>query len=449
VPNTSLLIVEDYEPLVTLLRSTLSDEFDVTVAGSVEEASALIKGEAPRLVLLDLGLPPTSSPEQGLTLLRAMQQDGCRCKTVVCTGYSERHLAVRAVRYGAYDVLYKPLDLAILKTILMRAGWLAELEEEARRNAAGPMLGSEILDEIFETSPSMKPVQEAVEKLAMTDAPVLITGEGGTGRELIARAIHERSERAAKPFVPVVCGALPDALLEKELFGYEPDDASTPSSRKKGKVAAASGGTLFLDELGDLPADSHRTVLRLMEDQTRHADVRIMASSKESLQAIRERRLMQADDVYRHFAMHITVPPLRDRGDDIVVLGKLLLQRFSGQQSKPIIGLTSDAVEAMRICAWPGNVRELAARVQRGIVVAEGPYLNAADLDLQTDEPREGSISLKVNQQRIETDLIMKAFTLSRGNLSRAAQELGISRSTLYRRIRQYGLDRAVDANIS
>jgi DNA-binding NtrC family response regulator len=280
VPTTSLLIVEDYEPLVTLLKATLSDAFEVTVAGTAEEAFAVMKHKVPRLVLVDLGLPPGSSPEQGLTLLRAIQQNGHRCKTIVCTGYSEREWAVRAVRYGAYDVLYKPLDLAALKSILMRAAWLADLEEEAGRSIAEPIVGSTMSNDLFDSSVSMRPVQEAVEKLAMTDVPVLIRGESGSGRELIARAIHERSERAARPFVSVACGAVPGALFEQELFGYESTADRSSSSSHQGKVGAAKGGTLFFDELADLPAEAQRIIVRLMERETGRSDVRIVASSR-------------------------------------------------------------------------------------------------------------------------------------------------------------------------
>lgn len=449
-PKTSLLIVEDDEPVVTSLRSTLSDEFEVTVANDVEQASALIKRETPQLVLLDLGLSPKSSPEQGFHLLRALQRDGRRCKTVVCTGYSERELAVRAVRYGAYDVLYKPVDVTVLRGVLRRAGWLAELEDEACRDASDSMQGLDLLDEVIGTSLSMSPIQEAVRKVAMTEVPALITGESGTGKDLVARAIHERSERAAWPFVPVACGLIPPALFERELFGCEPDGAWPGSSRKRGKVELAKGGTLFLDEVSDLPAESQRTVLRLVEEQTERADVRILASAKRDAQAMSQGGRVQPD-LYRQLVAHINLPPLRERGDDVLVLAKLFLRRFAARQGESILGFTKNAAEAMRAHAWPGNVKELAARIQRGVVVAEGQYIEAADLELQKEEPgfREDSISLKVNQQRIETDLIMKAFTLSRGNLSRAAQELGISRSTLYRRIRQYGLDRAADANLS
>lgn len=448
MPKTLLLIVEDYEPIVTLLRSTLHDEFDVTVAGTVEQASVLIKRATPQLVLLDLGLPPHSSPEQGLSLLRAMQLNGCRCKTVVCTGYSERDLAVRAVQYGAYDVLYKPLDLAALRGILMRARWLVELEEEARQDTPDSMPGSDLLDQMLGSSLGMRPVQEAIRKLAMSDMPVLITGESGTGKKLIARAIHEQSERATQRFVPVACGAIPGMLFDAELLGSESDGDSAAPSRKRGKLESAKGGTLFFDEVEDLPPDSQRTVLRAMEEQAERADVRIMASSKRSPQAIRGNGLIQPD-LYRRFVMHISLPALREHGDDVSVLGKIFLRRFAFQQDKSILGFTKEASDAMRAHAWPGNIRELAARIQRAVVVAGGEYLDVTDLDLQKNEPQQDSISLKVNQQRIETDLIMKAFTLSRGNLSRAAQELGISRSTLYRRIRQYGLGRAADANMS
>ncbi len=447
--KTSLLIVEDYEPIVSLLQSTLSDEFHVMVADSVEQASLLIEREAPRLVLLDLGLPPKSSSEQGFRLLRAMQRDGSRCKTIVCTGYSERGLAVRAVRYGAFDVLYKPIDLSILKGVLRRAGWIAELEDEAREDGINPERGSDHTESIIGTSLDMRSIHEAVRQVAMTDVPVLIIGESGTGKELVARAIHERSARAAEAFVPVACSVIPGALYEAELFGYEPDSESPQAFRKMGKVESAKGGTLFLDEVTNVPAHSQETVVRVL-DQRAGADVRILASSKHDPNTVVEEGLVRSD-LLRQFPVHINLPPLRERGDDVLTLARIFLRRFAAQQSKPILGFAKDAGEAMRSYAWPDNVRELAGRVQRAVVVAEGQYIQAADLDFQRSEPlsQEDSISLKVNQQRIETDLIMKAFSLSRGNLSRAALELGISRSTLYRRIRQYGLDRAADAAVS
>jgi two-component system NtrC family response regulator len=450
VPKTSLLIVEDYEPIVTLLQSTLSDEFHVMVADSVERASLLIERETPRLVLLDLGLPPKSSPEQGFRLLHSIQRSGGRCKTIVCTGYSERDLAVRAVRYGAFDVLYKPIDLSILRAILRRAGWLAELEQEARQDGLDPVQASDHIEEIMGTSSSMAPIQEAVRQAAMTDVPILIIGETGTGKEFIARAIHERSRRASAPFVPLACGVVPHALFEAELFGDGSVCDSPGAHGKEGKLESAKHGTLFLDDVADVPAESQETILRVLEQQSKEADVRIVASSKHDPKAAMEEQRFQSE-LYQRFPVHITLPPLRERGEDVSVLAKMFLRRLAGQHSKSIIGFTKDALDAMRAHAWPDNVRELAGRVQRAVVVAEGEYIEPSDLDLQKSEQgvQEDSISLKVNQQRIETDLIMKAFTLSRGNLSRAAQELGISRSTLYRRIRQYGLDRTADVAVS
>lgn len=450
MPKPSLLIVEDYEPIVTLLQSTLSDEFDVMVTESVEQASLLIERESPRLVLLDLGLPPKCSPEQGFSLLRSMQRSGSRCKTVVCTGYSERHLAVEAVRYGAFDVLYKPIDLSVLRAILRRAGWLAELEQEARQDGVEPAQAFDHIEEIMGTSSAMVPIHEAVRQAAMTDVPVMITGEPGTGREFIARIIHQRSARANRPFVPVACGVLPPALLEGELFGAEPGIAGSGAGGKSGKLASAEGGTIFFDDVSHMPAESGEILLRVFERPSEQGGVRIVASSSyESMASMEEHR--RTPDLSRRFPMHITVPPLREREEDIPVLAKMFLRRLADERSTPIVGFTKGALDAMRVHAWPDNVRELAGRVQRAMVVAEGPHIEPSDLDLQSGErdAQADSISLKVNQQRIETDLIMKAFTLSRGNLSRAAQELGISRSTLYRRIRQYGLDRAADAALS
>lgn len=442
--KTPLLIIEDYEPIVTLLRSTLSDEFEVTVANSAEEAVVLLGEQSPPLVLLDIGLPPHASPEQGLLLLQAMQQQGSRCRIVVCTGYNERDLALRALRFGAFDILHKPLDLAVLKGVLRRAGWLAELDRDAARetDVIPPM--TDDLISLIGTSASMRPIHDAVRKIAGTDLPVLITGEAGTGKAFLARTIHQHSHRAHKPLARIACGAIPGVLLERELFGDSLDGSGRPPSRVKGAVESSGGGTLFLEDLAELPTDLQGELVRRLEQSVVEARVRLIASSRDGLkEAVEQGRVRR--DLYEKFAMHINVPALRDRGADVLVLGTVFLRRFARQQSKTIAGFTKDAMERMRTYSWPGNVAELAVQIQRAVVLADGRYIEAQDLGLSGEEGAlpPNSISLKVNQQRIETDLIMRAFTLSRGNLSRAAHELGISRSTLYRRIRQYGLDRA------
>jgi two-component system, NtrC family, response regulator len=455
VPKIKLLIVEDYEGIVTLLRSTLDDEFEIVVARDVAEGLNAVREHKPHVVLLDLGLPPKSSPEEGLRFLRELKQTGGHHKTIVCTGYSERSLAVLAIGYGARDVLYKPLDLVLLKSILRRSGWIAELEMEAQQSFGSLPATADAFEQMIGTCPAMIRICDVVNHIGPTEASVLVTGENGTGKELTARAIHERSLRRTGPFVTVDCGILPAALLDVELFGFGQQDV--PDAAIKSKLESARGGTLFLEDVCRLSPDSQAKLLRVLDEQVDDGgarrrpsafNVRVLASTSANINELVRAGRFREDLSRRLAAVRVHLPPLRERGEDVVLMAIIFLRQAAVQYQKRIHGLTKDAVEAIRAYTWPGNVQELASKVRRAVLVVDAMQVGPEDLDIiQKDQPlADTSISLKVNQQRIETDLIMKAFTLSHGNLSRAALELGISRSTLYRRIRQYGLDRVSDA---
>jgi len=317
--------------------------------------------------------------------------------------------------------------------------------------------GPEEFSGMLGTSASIHRIFDAIRKVSTNDAPILITGESGTGKELTARAIHERGLRQQGPFIPINCGAIPESLLESELFGYERGAFTGAVNQKKGKVEFAQGGTLFLDEVGELPNALQVKLLRFLQDHTFERvgghqpiemNVRIIAATNVNLKEAIEKGTFREDLYYRLGVVHINVPPLRERGEDVSLMAMAFLRQAAAHYDKHLEGFTREALEAMRTYAWPGNVRELSNRVGRAVVMAEGTHVTPEDLDIphQVARPDGSSISLKVNQQRIETDLIMKAFTLSQGNLSRAAQELGISRSTLYRRLRQYGMDQTLDA---
>ena len=293
--------------------------------------------------------------------------------------------------------------------------------------------------------------------MSTNDVPILITGERGTGKELTAKAIHEQSDCRMAPFITMNCGGIPERLLESELFGYEHEAQAEAVNSKPGKVEFAQGGTIFLDEVDELPQSLQGKLARFLQDgtfqrvgglQRREGHVRIIAATHVNLQEATERGAFRADLYDRLKAVHINMPPLREREEDIALLAMAFLRHAAAHHEKDVHGFTREALDAMRTCTWPGNVRELSNRVNRAVVMAVSNHVRPEDLDISEQMVRqdEGSISLKVNQQRIETDLIMKAFTLSQGNLSRAAHELGISRSTLYRRLRQYGMDRTMDA---
>jgi two-component system NtrC family response regulator len=332
---------------------------------------------------------------------------------------------------------------------------MADLEQEAQDSLVKS--GYEEFKGMLGTSASIHRIFDAIRKVSTNDAPILIIGESGTGKELTAKAIHERSLRRRAPFIPIHCGALPESLLEAELFGYEPSALRGAVGQKKGKVEFGQGGTLFLDEIGDLSVSLQVKLLRFLQDRTFErvgghqrieGNVRIIAATHVNLQEAIEKGTFREDLYNRLGVVHINLPPLRERGGDLSLMATAFLRQVAAHDGKPIQDFTSEAWEAMRTYSWPGNVRELFSRIGRAVVMAEGTHVRPEDLDLPHEvvRPDEGSISLKINQQRIETDLIMKAFTLSQGNLSRAAHELGISRSTLYRRLRQYGMDRTRDA---
>ncbi len=452
-PN--VFILEPDESIASAVRSSIEGEFDVSVSTWNGETVAEIQEQAPVILLLDLDASSNPPGEEGVSLLHQLRQTGYAGKIIAYTERPERNLAVRAVQYGACDVLSKPLDMALLKQLLGRIACIADLEQEARVAMAGD--APEEFSGMLGMSPSIHRIFDAIRKVSTNDVPILITGESGTGKELTARAIHERGLRRQGPFIPIHCGAIPESLLESELFGYERGAFTGAVGQKKGKVEFAQGGTLFLDEVGELPSALQVKLLRFLQDHTFERvgghqaiemNVRIIAATNVNLKEAIDKGMFREDLYYRLGVVHINLPPLRERGRDVSLIAMAFLRQAAARYNKLLYGFTREALEAMHAYSWPGNVRELFNRIGRAAVMAEGTHVTPADLDIprQVARQEEGSISFKVNQQRIETDLIMKAFTLSQGNLSRAAQELGISRSTLYRRLRQYGMERSLEA---
>ncbi len=448
-------VLEDDQSLAAAVRASIESEFEVVVSEWTQTAAVQIHAQAPMVTLLDVGSSNDPGIEHRMRVLQELRQTGHVGKIITCTEQTERPLAVRAVQYGAYDVVSKPLDLTLLAHLIRRAAGVADLEREAEGMAAGR--GHEEFSGMLGTSSNIHRIFDAIRKVSTNDAPILITGESGTGKELTARAIHERGLRKQGPFIPINCGAIPESLLETELFGYERGAFTGAVGQKKGKVEFAQGGTLFLDEVGELPNALQVKLLRFLQDHTFERvgghqpvdmNVRIIAATNVNLKEAIEKGTFREDLYYRLGVVHINLPPLRERDEDVSLMAMAFLRQAASHYHKQLYGFTREALAAMHAYPWPGNVRELSNRVGRAVVMAEGTHITPTDLDIpyQAARPDDGSISLKVNQQRIETDLIMKAFTLSQGNLSRAAQELGISRSTLYRRLRQYGMDRTPDA---
>jgi two-component system NtrC family response regulator len=306
-------------------------------------------------------------------------------------------------------------------------------------------------------SPAICAVFDLVRKMANTEMPVLITGETGTGKELTAQAIHERSLRKDGPFVPINCGAIPETLLESELFGHERGAFTGAVQQKKGKLEAAAGGTLFLDEVGDLLPALQVKLLRFLQEgtfervggqETLHVDARVLAATNVDLKTAIEKNLFREDLYYRLGVLHIHLPPLRDRGEDTLLMAMVFLKQAAVTYRKTIRGYTSQAVDVLRAYSWPGNVRELSNRVRRAVVMAEGMEITPHDLDLAIEDlqPADSLDSLRTAHRRIEMELLVKAISLHRGNLTRMARDLEVSRSTLYRKLRAYGLEKFVPA---
>ncbi len=443
-----LLVVDDDEDLRSQMRWALADEFDVSLAGSRAEALEQARSEPPSVVTLDLGLPPhPGGVEEGFATLEELRAVDLGAKVVVITGREDRAHALRAVDQGAYDFFVKPIDVEELKVVLRRALRLSALERENRElrqqtaSAFEGMLG---------TSPRMQEVFAAIRKVATVDAPVLVLGESGTGKELAAHAIHRLGPRAEGPFVPINCGAIPEALLESELFGHEKGSFTGAHVQRRGRIETANGGTLFLDEIGELPTALQVKLLRFLQDHkveriggraTISVDVRVVTATNADLSKLMAEGRFREDLYYRIGVVTLSLPALRDREDDVVMIAETFARRYANESGRKLTGFSREAIQAIRAHAWPGNVRELENRTRRAAVMAEGPRITAADLELGKGaaSARQGLRELRAG---LERETIRAALKRNRGNISQTATELGISRPTLYGLLSKFGIDR-------
>jgi two-component system, NtrC family, response regulator len=445
-----LLIVEDDEDLRTQMRWALADEYEVLLAGDRPGALEMLRSQRPPVVTLDLGLPPDAggATEGFATLEQIERLADPPPKVVVITGRAERDFALKAVDQGAYDYFCKPIQVEELKVILRRAVNLHQLEEENRERQRKDQ--GQGFENILGASPLLQEVFTAVRKVASASAPVLILGESGTGKELVARAIHHLSARHRGPFVAINCGAIPDNLLESELFGHEKGAFTGAHVQRKGRIETAQGGTLFLDEIGDLSLLLQVKLLRFLQERRLErlggreeipVDVRVLAATNANLkEAMRDGRFRE-DLYYRLGVVNIALPPLRERGEDVIVLATAFLERYAAEAGRRISGFNPHALAALQAHAWPGNVRELENRVKRAVVMAEGARVTPADLEL--DEPlRAESRPLRDVRAELERETIQRALTRNKGNVSRTAAELGVSRPTLYGLMEKLGIAR-------
>jgi two-component system NtrC family response regulator len=445
-----LLIIEDDEDLRSQMKWGLSQDFEVFTAEDRPSGLEIFMKESPPVVTLDLGLPPDpAGVQEGFLALSDILEHNPLSKVTVITGRNEKEHALSAIEHGAYDFLAKPVQFDELQVILRRALYLSKLEREHRE------LQEKVSEESFEgmlgTSPQMLEVFNTIRKVATTDAPVLIVGESGTGKELAAQAIHRRSVRKDKPFVAINCGAIPENLLESELFGHEKGSFTGAHIQRIGRIELAKNGTLFLDEIGELPAQLQVKLLRYLQEQRIErvggrkeitVDARVIAASNTDItQAIKEGNFRE-DLYYRLGVVIISLPPLYEREADVPLLATALLRKYANEHKTKVRGFSSQALRMIERHRWPGNVRELENRIKRAVIMAEGSKVTPADLELSSPDTRYNGLGLKEAREALEKDLIKQALDKSNGNITRTAEELGVSRPTLYELMDKLGIER-------
>ena len=447
----SLLIVDDDEDIRSQMKWALAEDYEVSLAQDGPSAMELFKEKLPAVTVLDLGLPPRpNDPDEGLATLANLLAINPSAKILIVSGQGEKKNALGAIGQGAYDFLTKPVDVDELKIILKRAFHVADLEREFRR--LQHRLRHDAFEGMIGTSTQIQQVFGAIRKVATTEAPVLVLGESGTGKEMAALAIHRMSARRDGPFVAINCGAIPEALLESELFGHEKGAFTGAHMQRKGRIETAAGGTLFLDEVGELPLLLQVKLLRFLQDQTIERvggrtkieiDARVIAATNLDLKNAMTQGKFREDLYYRLAVVVIRLPALRERPTDILLLARSFLQRFSAQNKKKACEFNAQALRALQQYSWPGNVRELENRVRRAIIMAEGRQVTATDLELVGPEEAQRPRSLKEGRDEIDRELVIQALQRHRGNISSAAVDLEVSRPTLYELIEKLGIEKA------
>jgi two-component system NtrC family response regulator len=435
-----LLIVDDDESIRTQLKYAMRDDFTLFFAEDGKTALATLDEQHPLLVSLDLGLPPAAEgADEGLKTLDEIIKLAPTTKVVVVTGNGDRENAIRAIQLGAFDYLSKPVDLQAYKVVLHRAAYLQTLEADSEKQQQTDDSATRFED-ILGMTPAMREIFGVVRRVAKTDATVLVQGESGTGKELLARAIHGNSRRRNRPFVAINCGAIPESLLESELFGHEKGAYTGAHIQRKGKLEAAEGGTLFLDEIGEMSVPLQVKLLRFLQERQIERvggrdlisiDVRVIAATNKDLKAELQAGHFREDLYYRLSVVNMKLPPLRDRGEDIVLIANAFLRR-SCQQHRRKLRFSSGALETLSRYPWPGNIRELENTVERAVIMADGRFIEPTDLGIEVAALGANLPSLKETRGRAEREALVEALIKTRGNISQAAKHLGVSRPTFH-----------------
>ncbi len=450
-----LLIIDDNEDIRKQMKWGLSKEYQILLAADVEEALSLFNKHRPSVVTLDLGLPPhIDTSEEGFRCLSEMLTIDPLVKVIVLSGNDERVNALKAVELGAYDFIQKPAILEELRVILSRAFHLHIIEQENRRLQSELKGRTGAYGGIIGQCAEMQQVFSTIRKVAASDVAVMISGESGTGKELVARAVHNASMRKNGPFIPINCGAIPENLLEAELFGHEKGAFTGALAKVQGKFEYAHNGTLFLDEIGELPPPLQVKLLRFLQEKVIQrvggrediqVDSRIIAATNIDITKAMAEGTFREDLYYRISVVTVALPPLRSRGEDITLLATLFLRRFSDDFHKKVRGFSASALEAIRSYTWPGNVRELENRVQRAVLMSAANLVEPEDLGFDQlpglSGVKGGTLNLRAARERLETDMIRGALTSNGGNIAKAADDLGVSRPTLYDLIKKYDIE--------
>lgn len=433
-----LLIVED-DPVIQEQLKWGFENFQVEVAGSRKEAVAKVRRFEPQVVTLDLGLPPHADGScEGFATLQELVELNPSMKIIMLTGQSERELALKSIGMGAYDFYNKPIDLKELKLILERAYYLSDLEKDYVHNQ--DLASMNRVPGVMTASENMQKVCQLIEKISSTNVSTLLLGESGTGKEVLSKGIHELSNRSKNPFVAINCAAIPENLLESELFGYEKGAFTGASKQTPGKIECAEGGTLLLDEIGDLPLSLQPKLLRFLQERVIErvggrkeipVDVRVICATHQNLMDKIKDHTFREDLYYRISEITINIPPLRERKEDLLLLANVFIRRFAQEFKRPVKGFTSEAKQLIEQYNWPGNVREMENRLKRAVILAESKYVSKEDLDLNiatSDFP----FNLKEIRDKAEKEAVMRALSFCEGNLSKTSDLLGVTRPTLY-----------------
>lgn len=447
--TASLLIVEDDLALQKQIKWSL-DRFDTATAHDRESALVQLRKCTPAVVTMDLGLPPDADGvSEGFRLLGQILAFDPDIKVIVLTGQNDQANALRAVAMGAYDFFAKPFEPELLILTVERAYRLFELQRENRR--LQQVYQPDTLAGLMTRDPEILRICRTIEKVASSNATVMLLGESGTGKEVLARGLHSSSPRRAQKFVAINCAAIPENLLESELFGFEKGAFTGAAKTTLGKIEMANGGTLMLDEIGDLPFQLQAKLLRFLQERTIErvggrqeiaVDVRIVCATHQDLHALGKEGRFREDLYYRLAEIVINIPPLRDRVGDAALLAHAFVRRFAGEQNRSAMSLSEEAVRAVENHPWPGNIRELENRVRRATIMADGSQISSTDLGLKESAPDDAdcALDLRVIRDHADRKAIVAALGRVNGNMVRASELLGVSRPTLYDLMHRLGL---------